>query len=89
MPDTRRRAAGSEDCDEAPRRSHHEGMDPAGEDVGTPLIHLGGVAFFGSALSSTPRGEEAARIFDGTRTLAAHPESHEPERTRAGKPDVD
>ena len=76
-------------ADDELKRSHHEGMDPVGDEVGTPVIHVNGMALFGPVISPAPKGEEAGDLFDGFIKLTAYPGFFEAKRTRTVGPIFD
>lgn len=85
-------AAESTEYDEALRASQHAGLDPVGEDLGTPAIHVtepdgATQAFFGPVMSPTPRGEAAGRLWDGVLLVAGTDGFFELKRSRTA-PDV-
>ena len=87
-------AADSTDYDEAVRASHKEGIDLVGQDVGTPVIAVPGsdgeqIAFFGPVVTPAPKGEAAARLWDGTLMVASTPGFFEIKRTRDTGPVFD
>lgn len=74
------------------RASHKEGIDKVGQEVGTPVIAVPGpdgeqIAFFGPVVTPAPKGEEAARLWDGTLAVASVPGFYEIKRTRTKGPD--
>jgi hypothetical protein len=79
-------AANSTEFDDAVRKSHCEGMDPVGLDVGTPVIHLNGMAIFGPVVTPAPKGEAAGKLWDGVALVTATDGFFELKRSRDRPP---
>lgn len=71
------------------RTLHHEGVSLVGEDLGTPIMAIGGNAFFGPVITRVPRGEEAGAIFDAALALTSYPYFFEIKRARTERPQFD
>ena len=82
-------AATSPEWDEQLITSHHDGMDRVGMDVGTPVISINGVSFFGPVVTPAPKGEAAGKLWDGVVLVAATPGFYELKRTRTEDPVFD
>jgi protein-disulfide isomerase-like protein with CxxC motif len=79
-------ATTDESLDTALRASHHQGMDPVGMDVGTPVIHINGEAIFGPVITPAPKGEAAGTLLDGVIAVMSIPGFYELKRTRTSGP---
>ena len=82
-------AIDSTEYDDALRASHKDGMDRVGYEVGTPVISVDGVSFFGPVVSPIPRGEAAARLWDGVLLVAGTDGFFELKRSRTRDPIFD
>jgi len=72
--------------DEALRASHHDGMDRVGYEVGTPVISVDGISFFGPVITPIPRGDDAGRLWDGVLLVAGTDGFFELKRSRTRDP---
>jgi 2-hydroxychromene-2-carboxylate isomerase len=75
-------AINDESFDAAIIESHERGIKMVGNDVGTPIIAIGDVAFFGPVISPAPKGEEAGKLWDGVVGVASYPGFFEIKRSR-------
>ena len=81
--------ASSDHYDEQLRASHADGIGRVGEDVGTPVVAFGDVAFFGPVVTPAPKGEAAGKLWDGCVLVASTPGFFEIKRTRTQGPVFD
>jgi len=81
--------ADSDEYEPQMRASHTDGIGRVGQDVGTPVIAVNGVAFFGPVISPAPKGEQAAALWDGVVAVAAYDGFFEIKRSRTRGPQFD
>ena len=82
-------AADTDEHDAFLRESHDRAIDLVGDDVGTPVISVEGIAFFGPVVSPAPKGEAAGRLFDGCVLVAGTDGFFELKRSRTRDPIFD
>jgi 2-hydroxychromene-2-carboxylate isomerase len=82
-------AATSDANDTELRASHQRAIDLVGDDVGTPVVAVDGVAFFGPVVTPAPKGEAAGLLWDGCLLLARTPGFYELKRSRTEGPIFD
>lgn len=75
--------------DDALRASHAAAMEVVGDEVGTPVVAIDGVGFFGPVVTPAPKGEDAGRLWDGVSALIQTPGLYELKRTRTQGPVFD
>lgn len=82
-------AMDSTEYDDAIRASHTDGINRVGQEVGTPVISVDGMSVFGPVLSPIPRGEAAAKLWDGVLLIAGTDGFFELKRSRTRDPIFD
>jgi len=79
----------TDEYDRPMRDSHFNGIERVGQDVGTPVLAVNGVAFFGPVISPAPTGEMALTLWDGVVAAASYDGFFEIKRTRTVGPIFD
>lgn len=69
------------------RARHQLAIDLVGDDVGTPVVKVNDIAFFGPVVTPAPKGEAAGRLWDGCVLVAGTPGFYEIKRSRDAEPD--
>ena len=79
----------STEYDEALRASHAEGIERVGYEVGTPILSMNGTSIFGPVITPIPRGEAAAKLWDGVNLVTQTDGFFELKRSRTRDPIFD
>ena len=89
LPEELADAATNDEHDVELRESHQRAIDLVGDEVGTPVVSVNGVAFFGPVVSPAPKGEAAGRLWDGCVLVAGTEGFFELKRSRTVGPIFD
>lgn len=72
--------------DDLLRASHGEAIALVGDEVGTPVVAIDGVGYFGPVVTPAPTGQAALDLFDGLVLMTRVPGFYELKRTRTSGP---
>lgn len=73
LPDETVKAADDEAFDALVRASHDDAQAAVGQEAGSPILRVGGNAWFGPVVVPVPEREEGLRLFEAVRLLADVP----------------
>ena len=86
LPEELADAASADAYDAQLRASHAAAIELVGSDVGTPVVAIDGVGFFGPVVTPAPTGDDALRLFDGLALVTRVPGFYELKRSRTQGP---
>lgn len=86
LPATLAEVGGTTEVDDLLRASHQRAIDLVGDDVGTPVMAIDGVGYFGPVVTPAPTGQAALDLFDGLVLMTRVPGFYELKRTRTAGP---
>jgi len=76
----------TDEVDDLLRASHAEAIALVGDDVGTPVVAVDGVGYFGPVVTPAPTGQAALDLFDGLVLMTRVPGFYELKRSRTAGP---
>lgn len=88
LPAALAQVAGTDEVDDLLRASHAEAIRLVGDEVGTPVVAIDGVGYFGPVVTPAPTGQAALDLFDGLVAMTRVPGFYELKRTRTSGPQL-
>jgi len=76
----------TDEVDDLLRASHAGAIELVGDDVGTPVVAVDGVGYFGPVVTPAPTGQAALDLFDGLVLMTRVPGFYELKRSRTAGP---